>query len=438
MHSGGFKASVRHHLQQLQAVCATIIRQALTCGLRQLGLFHGLCVYNMFWKPRLTYCLGFYADAVDHRLQHVEEVVLKLICGTPNMPTCVMRSLLGVPSFHCVLQQQQLGLLLRVLSAPSSDMQRVVLKEMVRIRAQKAANTLWWCRVSATLGDMDRLRVVGTAVDAKGVVGGPASWLDTVTSLAWQSHADIARDVAVLKKHYKRALLAAEQQRQCMEVQRVAASLQEVQELVLTSCYAPFIVEPRGSVCQLRVLLRGGVRSLFDAKYRHVDVCPWCHCDDGFTVPHLLRDCVAFEAERVQCWQSALQLGLQHDVMQPHDVTAQRQEWYLLTVGAAVPHTFCKLHLDTETHWARGDGVSATGHVRKRYDVYMSLLRCTGVFLSSCVKQTAAHLAVTHTFLRHREPTNAQLSIPLRWSAHQLSQLRTQAPPAAQAAQGQA
>ena len=438
MHSSGYVASVRHHIQQLQPVCAAIIRQALSTGLRQLGLFHGLCVYTQFWKPRLTYCLGFYATVVDSRLQHVEEVVLKLMCGASNMPVVVMRSMLGIPSFHCVLQQQQVGMLLRVLASPPGDVQRVILCEMLRISSLKAAKTLWWSRVSATLADMDRLRLGGAAVDASGVMGGPASWLSSATALARFPDHDITADVAVLRKHYKHALMAAEQQRRHLEYMRSVVSLQEVEELVLSPNYAPFIVEPRSAVCQLRVQLRGGVRELFGAQYRHLDVCPWCHRDDGFTVPHLLRDCEAFEAERAQCWQAALQLGVQHGVMDTHNVSVYRHEWYLLTVGAAVSHTFCRLHLDADTHWARSDGTSATGHVRRRYGTYLALLRRTGTFLSSCVKQTASLLAQTYALLRHREPLNAPHTVALRWSAQQLSQLRSVPPPDVQAPQPQA
>jgi len=424
VHSGGYRASVRHHVQQLQPVCGAVLRQALSAGLRQLSLFHGVCVYNTFWKPRLTYCLGFYAATVDQRLQHVEEVVLKLMCGAPNMPLCVLRAIVGVPSFHCVLQQQQLGLLWRVLSAPPGDMQRMVLAEMVRLCGQKDARTLWWHRLTPTLHDMDRMCAAGDAVDAAGVMGGGTSWYASVAALATRPHDDVTRGVLAMRKHYKHVLLVAEQQRRAAEVQRCVASLGEVQELLLSPNYAPFIVEPRSAACELRIQLRGGVRALFDAKFRHVDVCPWCGVHGGFTVPHLLRDCVALEAERVQCWQEALTLGVQQGVMDQHDVATHRQQWYLLMVGAAVPHHFCRLHLDTDTHWARDDSVSATGHLRKRYDVYMCLLRCVGVFLVSTVSRTAERLVQEHANLHRRAATNARRTVALRWSSQQLQRLR--------------
>ncbi len=424
VHSNGYFASVKYHVQQLQSVCGTILRQALTCGLRSISLHHGLSLYLQFWKPRLSYCLGFYAATVDLRLQHVEEVVLKVMCAAPNMPVCVLRSIAGVPSFHCVLQQAQLGLLWRVLLSPPGDIQRHILGEMVRLCDNKQAKTLWWYRVTATLRDMDCMCAAGSAVDAHGVQGGGASWYSSVHALALRPSDDIVRDVNALCKLYKRVLLAAEQQRRDMEIQR-CASLREVEELLVSPNFAPFIVEGRTKACQLRVMLRGGVRQLFDARFRHVDVCPWCRQDGGFTVAHILRDCPNLEQERMQCWQLALQYGVQQGVMTMHDITQQRHHWYLLTVGAAVPHTFCHMHLDNDTHWARGDGKSATKHLRQHRDTYITLLARTGSFLVSVVHQTAEQLAAESQQLHRRAPAHARRTIAFRWTPQQLAKARS-------------
>lgn len=422
-HGDGHRASVREHVQHMRPVCATIVRQATTSTLRSVMLFTGLATYLSHWKPRLTYALGYYAATVGLEVQRVEEVVLKVLCGAPNMPICVLRSILGIPSFHCILQQQQLGLLWRVLLSPPGDMQRLVLAEMVRLCGLKDAPTLWWYRVWDTLVDLD-MAVARGGADARGVVGGPALWTAAVADLARRPLEDVSDAVARLQRHWKRVLLVVESQRRALEVQRCEASLADVQELLLTPSFAPFIVEKRSKACQLRVLLRGGVRTLFPVRFLHVAVCPWCECEGGFTVSHLLRDCEVLEAERMQCWQQALAFGVQSGVMAAGDVAEERHSWYLLMVGAAVPHAFCHLHLDAETHWARKDGTSATGHLRRRYDVYTTLLRKTGAFLVSVVAKTLQRLEDVGDSLRQREPTARRRTTPLRWTPEQRRRLR--------------
>lgn len=425
VHGSGYTASVHKHTSHVQGVCAAVTRQAMASELRQVSLFTGLCTHMTFWRPRLTYGLGYYASTVHESIQRVEEVVLRLACGAANVPVVVLRSIMGLPSFHCQLQQQQLGMLCRVLSSPPGDQQRHILAHMVQLVAAKpvTARYLWWSRMLLTLSDLDAHMSQG-GVDATGAARGTASWAATVAHLASQPQADIQQAVLLMQRAWKRALLPVEQHRRLLEVQRCATSLEDVQELLVTPNFAPFIVEPRSKACQLRIQLRGGVRTLFDAQYRHVDVCPWCGRLGAFTVSHLLRDCPSLDQERIQCWQETLRLAIQQDVMAQHDVTEQRQCWYLLMVGAAVPRNFCKLHLDIDTHWAREKGNSATGHLRRRYALYTALLQTTGRFLVHAVEQTAQRLEEESGNLPQREPLRQPRQAALRWTARQLQHHR--------------
>lgn len=423
MSSGGYTASVRLHVSKLMPVLAQILRQASTAGLRSLTILHSLSVYNTYWKPRVTYGMGLYAATVHSDIQRMEERVLKLMFDAPNVPLCVLRSIVGMPSFHAVLQLQQLGVLFRVLQAPPDDPMRAVLAQMARICQQQHAPSLWWSRVFDTLKDMDR--VVPVCVDAAGVPGGQLLWSATLLREALHPASSDDTTIQVAGKHYRRVLLALEAERRSLEIGRCATSLADVRELLDTPNYAPFIVDRRSNVTDLRVKLRGGVRTLFGHQHRHINVCPWCDAGDGFSVPHLLRDCPHFEAERLQAWHGALQFGLRSSVLQDVNVAQHRQEWYLLMVGAAVPRTFCKIGLDADTHWARKEGTSTTGHLRRHCGVYQQLLRVTGAFLQSAVRQTATRLEEVSSRLSRREPAGAKRTVALRWSAQQLKKLRS-------------
>jgi hypothetical protein len=115
---------------------------------------------------------------------------------------------------------------------------------------------------------------------------------------------------------------------------------------------------------------------------------------DCFTITHLVRDCAAFEEERVAFWTLAQQAAVAAEIHIAQPVLQQRHEWFLLTCGAAVPHTFMKLHLDMQTHFARAASAT-TAHDRKRardIPVYRKLLHLTGLLLQFVVARTGTRL----------------------------------------------
>jgi len=86
-------------------------------------------------------------------------------------------------------------------------------------------------------------------------------------------------------------------------------------------------------------------------------------------------------------WEAARAVAVAAGVRVQANFNLWRGLWYRLTCGASVPHTFLALHLDRDTHFARGE-VAATRHLRLAVPVYDKMLEVTGLFLQQLVVQT--------------------------------------------------
>ena len=235
----------------------------------------------------------------------------------------------------------------------------------------------------------------------------PPSWVAWATMHALQYNNDVdVQDITAMQQLALRVLLLVEQRRRRWELQRCDTSLRDVTDLLDTPNMAPFLCDHRTQATHLRVLLRGGVRMLFGYEFRHVTECPWCGYVDtqGLTVPHLLRDCTALEPERVCVWETARDVLVAAGKCVHHDVTEHRQHWYVLTCGGAVPNTFVRLHLDAPTHFARGEHVAATRHMRHNLRLYRRVLGITAKFLCLAVLTTQQQLESRFHELQQRDP----------------------------------
>lgn len=192
----------------------------------------------------------------------------------------------------------------------------------------------------------------------------------------------------------RRALLKLEARHRMREVDSLP-SLHEVRDLLDTSSFHPFIVDQRKLATQLRILLRGGCRKLFGHElYR--SACP--HCYASFpSVPHLLRDCKQLGQLRQLAYSNAQQylrsIGAKGTAV-TRPTTDNQHFWYLLKLGAAGPNHFLGFHLDRKTHFARGEGVSTTSHVRSNLVEYRRVLGCLAKFLVPALDDTAAKLGL--------------------------------------------
>jgi hypothetical protein len=431
-HCGGHRASAALHVRRLQPAMCAVQRAAATSGLRTLSIFHGLVIHTTSWRPKLTYAMHLYTPTVPLAIQRVDERVVYTIMDAAQVPVVALRSILGLPSWHAVLQLQQLSWLMSLLSRPVECAERQLLRTMVLTWQAKRHTALWWAGVADTLADMDRVVGVG-GVDVHGLANGTALWSTTLTGAAL-CDPDACVHVPAARGNYRCALLAVEGARQACELDRHAVSLAEVRDLLVGHSFAPFIVAPRCKATRLMVLLRGGVRTLFGHTHFHVSVCPMCGLGDHFSVKHLVRDCPAFAVDRVQAWSAARTLAVDAGAMAHHAFGDQLDNWYLLTVGASVPNTFLAMDLDAPTHWARRRGQRATRHVRRNLPLYLSLLQCVGVLLCAVVDRTQEELDVRGQVLPRAPRHNTRRHVKQRWTAAQLTAFRAAAPATAAAA----
>lgn len=398
---------------RLRAVVASIIRQVTTAPLRDRTLLYGFRLYQTYWWPRVSYAVGLYAEGPSKTVVDMESVVLRVLMSAANTPLVALRSVCGLPTLQTRFDMDRLRVLLRFLAGPPRDPVRQQLSaELAMYDSLLATGTstsllssrkLWWHRT------LELLAVMDTVCDAaaRAQLGRcPDSWVAWARAAAgqWDHDLHIGEDTRLLARQ---VLLLVEHRRRRWELDRAAASLGEVRELLDTPNMAPFVSHNRRDLVELRVQLRGGRRVLFGHQFFHLNQCPHCTVPGMFTVPHLLRDCPVFEQQRAEYWKQAQAMLLAEGVyVEAADVLQYRRQWYLVTCGAAVPNTFLELGLDTDTHFARG-AVPATRHLREAVSVYSRLLGITGIFLRAVVEQTRAVLAAGNAMWFFDAPAHA-------------------------------
>ena len=393
-HGGGVGAALSAQTRKVRVSCATVIRLALTAPLSRRSLLVAISLYRGHWLPKVMYGAGLYATAPLQVMVDMESIVLRATMKGANTPLVALRSVAGLPTLQTRLDLDRLRVLLRFLRAPPRDLVRqqlytefqlyVQLTQQGTVESQRRRKTLWWHRTWELMRWLDV--VCDVAVRGR-IPLCPPSWCEWVEGKVTRWDEDIALHPdteAVVKE----VMLEVEHRRRRWELDRSAASLGEVRELLDTPNMAPFVVDVRRDLTLLRLQLRGGRRVLFGYNYFHLDQCPWCTAPGVFSVPHLLRDCPNWEQARVQCWEAARTVAREEGVaVTGGDVQQHRDNWYQLTCGAAVPHAFIGLHLDDPTHFARGER-PATRHLRKNVAAYQRLLAVTGVLLREVVVRT--------------------------------------------------
>lgn len=211
-------------------------------------------------------------------------------------------------------------------------------------------------------------------------------WEDAVVLCAlspgvWD--ADTKAVFAAFATQYRAAHERLELQVQARALDQCNKSTNEVRELLVGLNSAPFVIEPRSAACMWRIKLRGGVLGAFGYQFRasQVPACLLCGEQGKWTIPHLVRDCTLLETERMAVWGAALAIGVGAGVMANRPPASDRHNWYLLTVGACVPETFCRVGTSAPTHFNRPEGATATRRHGKTRGLYLKLLRVTGDFL---------------------------------------------------------
>lgn len=404
---GNREAQLRHLAPKL----AMMQRQASSSSLRRVSLLHGLNVYRTHWAPQMMYAAGLLWSTVPPQFSVTETRILKTMMSAPQHPDVVLRSIIGLPTLQTRIDVDRLRVLLRLLGCPPGSQVRQQLAVEVETWIRIRSANLWWADTAQLLQVMDSHTT--PSIRAKHDVC-PPSWLEWATMQA-VDFMNATPAVEKLLKAGKAVLLELENDRRGRELRRCAVSLEEVWDLLDTPNTAPFTVDVRREATEHRVSLRGGVRTWFGHQYRHVACCPWCGVVDGFTVPHLVRDCVAFSEQRRIVWAKAKEVAIAAGVCVDHEVTAQAHNWYHLTCGAAVPTQFLRLQLESPSHFARVEQ-SATSHLRRHLQIYRRLLHITGQLLLFVHHMTAVQLQERANQLPQRPPRNKRQAAINHWT----------------------
>ena len=402
-------------LKLLAPRLAGIQRQAASAATRSVSLLHGLYIYKTYWQPQFMYAAGVQWGSVPKPFATMETRVMKTLMHAPHHPDVVLRSIFGLATLQTRLDVDRWRVLLRLLCCPPGSQVRQQFAVEIEVYERTGNKTLWWSDTRQLLRVMD---VFTTAQFRLQYRECPQSWLQWAMANAVDFMSAV-QNTAVLRDIGRLVLLEIETDRRRRELQRCTASLDEVTELLDTPNMAPFIVDVRREATQHRVLLRGGVRTWFGHKYLRTACCPWCDLEGGFTVPHLIRDCPAFNDQRTAVWNVAKQVAVSAKVGNDHVVQQHAQQWYLVSVGAAVSNSFLKLHLNTPSHFARQGQQAATTHLRIHLQLYRRILHVTGQFLQFVYHTTLKQLELRSHELPQRLPHQRHQTTINHWGYEQ-------------------
>ena len=412
VHANGLAASRRLYEARLTRVAAANIAEASSAALRSVPLLHVAAIYTTYWLSRLTYEMGLEFTTVPPAFTAMESKILRMALGAPNHPLVCLRSMLGLPSLQTRLDIDKLRVFVRLITRGGPDtpvrQQLYIEREHYNRYAavdgfKRKCKALFWHGLMELMAVLDR--VVASDEDfcshEDNVGLCPASWT------AWAHHCASHPSLNFTEQYgtedfmqmCRRAVMLLESARRKADI-RDRVSLHDVADILDSPDLPPFVIAQRTAATAVRIAAWGGVRTLFPYQYRNLEGCPWCAVAGGFTVSHLVRDCPAFEVDRNAAWVQAADLArtygiLGDDVVRlppAHVVADNRQLWYRVTMGAAVPHAFLRLELDTPSNMARGPDLPATRHLRVACKQYRHVLAVTGRFLVGVVLATSQML----------------------------------------------
>jgi hypothetical protein len=417
----GREQSADLRTSKLEPVLNSIVAKSIRCHSKALSIGSCALLLRQYWLPQVTFAMGLTYSKIPDVMEKKINGVMRTLAGTSFLPLVVLRSLFGLPTWRTMLNLDKLRLLFKLLG--DNGMACRVLEAQVACWLSKTGasvtKNMWWTSVYSVLGALDSVNVPVCVSPVFQV-----TWTDGVMAIIQHGSNKgpietaagmISRDVLLeaMITQYKKVCMLDECARQKTEIGRLS-SLSEVRDLVAGLNAPPFTLEPRSNANTWRILCRGGVRVAFGHQTMHFPKCPWCGLAACFTIPHLVRDCHAWSTARDLVYREALSFGQEAGVMSAHNMgdTVNQQNWYLLTMGATVPNSFCNIGLEVDTHLARNKQNRAMASLRKdSAPTYLKLLRVTGVFLSRVMCDTAK--------LMKCEIPNT----PTRWTAQQKRRL---------------
>lgn len=405
--SGGRQELAGLVAAQVRAKLAGIRAKVYKSGSRNLPLVVGTALLKQYWLPSMEFGMALQLGAPLPELESTVTYAMKVVAGSSFLPHVVLQNLFSLPFPAVRLALNKLSLLFRMVSDSLATRCALVANVHGWEQCADRHNEFWWDSVHQILVVMDAVMPLLLGQHEY-------SWVEEVTRVVKvscqepQDGSDAAFRSRVLQAamtQYRGVLLKYNIMLQAEELQRCRKSLCEVWDLLAGPDQPPFVLEPRSTACQWRVLLRGGVRVAFGYHNFHLVCCPWCQVDGVWSIPHLLRDCPEWDRLRQVVWTQALEAGVQAGVMAVHNVSDHKQQWYLLTVGSAVDNGFCDVGLEAPTHFARtAQDRDMTAKRNRHAKVYLKLLQVTGRLLDVV-------LGATRALLKARDPKPASAQV---------------------------
>lgn len=303
--------------------------------------------------------------------------MLQCVSGNFKVPDVVLRSLYGVPTVQTELDLYRLRFLELLLSGRNQACHRQLCEEYVvwaRERDPRFKGWLWWDDTHALLQQLQRYM--------------PAYLnLPTAVSQLLQDKQTLSQSRVATEtwEAVWEALLRLEQHRRRKDIAE-HTSLHDMADILDTPNIAPFVFcDTRSKATTLRITARGGVLAWFGHVCRNLPVCPLCMSAGQFHVKHLVVECPALSACREAAWREAHRILVTCTVRTARfDPATDQQNWYRLTLGAAVPDSFARMGLMRETHFASESlSASLSTRVKRNVQAYRQVLKVTGYVLEA-------------------------------------------------------
>jgi hypothetical protein len=279
----------------LSAMHPRVARDAFFTDFRS-GLLHAIAAYLNLSHLRPV-----------ARLQRVQDKLLRLVLGVPELPSVVLEVILGAPRIREVAFKARVDVVAGALRSPPGSLLRSLLREDARrglsspLRRHRSD---WWAPTLQMLHTLDAdLADLADSVVQDTV--GPGRRVGGAWASAVKSRCDAAR----------------------LEARNTALSdLSSVTEMapflhrVPVGCVAPFLSVLRDAACYWRSCAPGGVRAVVRALV-YLDLhrgclrdgwCPRCGAGGGWTLAHAVLDCVPVgDAARLPGVRAVCLRGLQ-------------------------------------------------------------------------------------------------------------------------------
>ena len=418
VHADGGRDSRVEHMAMVRRRLGMWRHRMARGGVRDMPPDLGRLLLITRVRASWTYGMAMWADSTAVRELGMLDMQIQkhVILRSRYLSDSVVQAVLGVRSAEAEWHASIIRLALQLAALPDDHARRGILEALWRewqdcvdsgdeVENEVLRKHSWWGRLHAVLVLMDETEdSEEVGVESPYAVTG-VQWVEDMAFVVDTSN-DAAERHERLGDMKRNAMLVIEWwdwRRNCMETNSKVALAATAELLNGPLAEAPFVSYPRSKANMLRVRLRGGTRHVLRLFQHVVLQCPWCGHGD-MTVPHLLRDCVAWSVHRERMREAVKPVAVAAGMM-PANVRTERafvdasefwsQQWYLLMVGAPVSKYLLRGPMFVVAQQGRAKTklgpVRVPGVIRSAYG---EVLRVAGVTLCKIVEETQRHFGV--------------------------------------------